>query len=169
MIAREQIQDMAALSNDAVFGGGWSWPVKVCMRVIMLPILVFLTNVQGLLHLFSRPSLLSPIKPLIIKSTVLTFAVTALLFVVGYFPTVVVLAFLNGPLAFVAAVPVILGAGSAIGLSISRIIWLSTAQVDLFDEVRKIVEWTIPTLFVACLPTDSPLRRFFYKKALERS
>jgi len=93
-------------------------------------------KLQGLLYLSSHLSLLSPIKPLIIKSTVLTFAVTVALFVVGYLPTVAVLAFSSGPLAFVTAVPVILGAGSAIGLSLSNIIWLSTAQQDLFDEVR---------------------------------
>jgi len=94
-------------------------------------------NLQGLLYLSSHLSLLGPIKPLIIKSTVLTFAVTVALFVVGYLPTVAVLAFSSGPLAFVTAVPVILGAGSAIGLSLSNIIWLSTAQQDLFDEVRR--------------------------------
>lgn len=96
-----------------------------------------MSNLQGLLYLLSHLSLLSPIKPLIIKSTILTTAITIVLFVVGYLPTVAVLAFLNGPLAFAAAVPVILGAGSAIGLSLSRIIWLSTAQEDLFDEVRR--------------------------------
>jgi hypothetical protein len=95
----------------------------------------------------SHRSLLNPIKPLIIKSTILTFAITVALFVVGYIPTVTVLAFSNGPLAFVTAVPVILGAGSAIGLSLSRIIWLSTAQVDLFDEVRSpYLPWCSPNL-----------------------
>lgn len=94
-----------------------------------------MSNLQGLLYLLSHLSLLSPIKPLIIKSTILTLAITIGLFVVGYLPTVAVLAFSSGPLAFGAAVPLILGAGSAIGLSLSRIIWLSTAQEDLFDEV----------------------------------
>src|SRR5258706_6238153 len=94
-------------------------------------------NLQGLLHLLSRPSLLTPIKPLIIKSTILTLAITAALFVVGYLPTVAVLAFSSGPLAFGTAIPVILGAGSAIGLSLSRVIWLSAAQEDLFDQVRS--------------------------------
>jgi len=38
MIAREQIQEIAALSNDAVFSGAWSWPVKVCTRVTNLDV-----------------------------------------------------------------------------------------------------------------------------------
>ena len=142
--AREQIQDIVVLSNDAVFSGTWSWPVKVRILAIVLPTStwssrcrLFLTNLQGLLYLLSHPSLLSPIKPLIIKSTILTLAITAVLFVVAYLPTVAVLAFSNGPLAFGTAVPIILGAGSAIGLSLSRVIWLSTAQEELFDEVRR--------------------------------
>ena len=28
-ITRERIQDIVVLSNDAVFSGAWSWPVKV--------------------------------------------------------------------------------------------------------------------------------------------
>jgi len=28
-IAMEEIQDIIALSNDAVFSGAWSWPIKV--------------------------------------------------------------------------------------------------------------------------------------------
>ena len=42
-IAREQIRDIAVLGNDAVFSGAWSWPVKVCVLVIVLPIMMFLT------------------------------------------------------------------------------------------------------------------------------
>ena len=47
------------------------------------------------------------------------------------------LAFSNGLLDFGAAVPVVLGAGSAIAPPLSGIIWLSTAQEDLFDEVHQ--------------------------------
>ena len=139
-IAREQIQDLVVLSNDAVFSGAWSWPIKVLSNLnlgFLGNLGLYTSNLQGLLHLLSRPSLLSPIRPLIIKSTILTLAITTVLFVVGYLPTVAVLAFSSGPLAFGAAIPVILGAGSAIGLSLSRIIWLSTAQEELFDQVRR--------------------------------
>ena len=163
-IAREQIQDLVGLSNDAVFSGAWSWPIKV-LRNLNLGFLrnlgLYTSNLQGLLHLLSRPSLLSPIKPLIIKSTILTLAITAVLFVVGYLPTVAVLAFSSGPLAFGAAIPVILGAGSAIGLSLSRIIWLSTAQEELFDQVSRcsstIERFAGPTLsvpFVCFVPPN---------------
>ena len=37
-IAREQIQEIAVLSNDAVFSGAWSWPVQVCTRVTNLDV-----------------------------------------------------------------------------------------------------------------------------------
>jgi len=61
-IAMEQIQDLAALSSDAVFGGAWSWPVKVCMRVITLP-----TSTQRDLLTIQSPgtatSFLSPFTP----------------------------------------------------------------------------------------------------------
>ena len=86
-----------------------------------------------------NPLLLSRIKPLMIKLTILTLAITAVWFVIDYFQTMTVLAFSNGPglLALGATVPVVLGACSAIAPPLSRIIWLSTAQEDLFDEVRR--------------------------------
>jgi hypothetical protein len=34
-IAREQIQDIAVLSNDAVVSGAWGWPVKVRMLAVV--------------------------------------------------------------------------------------------------------------------------------------
>ena len=36
-VAKEQIQDIVVLSNDAVVSGAWSWPIKVCMLVVVLP------------------------------------------------------------------------------------------------------------------------------------
>jgi len=36
-VAKEQIQDIVVLSNDAVVSGAWSWPIKVCVLVVVLP------------------------------------------------------------------------------------------------------------------------------------
>jgi hypothetical protein len=74
--------------------------------------------------------------PAIISATLFTLCVTIFLFVFTYLPTVAVLAFVSGPFAFIAAIPVILGEGAAIGAFVAKIFWLGTAMENLFDEVR---------------------------------
>jgi len=116
-IVVNEVKSIGVMGRDAVFSGSWIWPVR------------------GFIHTVHHPSLLGPIKPALIKATLFTLGITAFFFVVGYLPTVAVLAFVSGPLAFVAAIPLIVGAGAAVGLAVSRAFWFGDALEDLFDEV----------------------------------
>jgi hypothetical protein len=171
-IAREQIQDIVVLSNDAIFSGTWSMAYQSTYAGYSAS--------QTQAPTSNRPifagigiSLLSPLTPGSHQATHIQVnhphfsSHCGLCLSSATLPTVAVLAFSNGPLAFVAAVPVILGAGSAIGISISRIIWLSNAQVDLFDEVRRILERPYPPhLLWPSFPTDLPLTQVLVQEGL---
>jgi hypothetical protein len=91
---------------------------------------------QGQYVFFTHPTLLKPILPAILYATLVTVCATILLFIFTYIPTVAVLTFFNGPLAFFTAIPVILGEGAAIGIFVAKIIWLGPALTNLFDEVK---------------------------------
>ncbi|KAG8827875.1 hypothetical protein FRC19_011576 [Serendipita sp. 401] len=116
-IAKEQITTATKITRAAVFSGTYIWPL------------------QGQYHFLTHPALFKPVLPNIIKSTLFTIGVTVLLFILTYLPTVAVLAFVSGPFAFIAAIPVILGEGAAIGIVVAKIFWLGQATERLFDEV----------------------------------
>ncbi|KIM23829.1 hypothetical protein M408DRAFT_332113 [Serendipita vermifera MAFF 305830] len=116
-IAKEQVSEAAVIAKEAAESGAYIWPL------------------QGQYHLVTHPTLIKPILPALITSTVFTVCVTIALFVFTYLPTVAVLAFVSGPLAFFTAIPVILGEGAAIGSLVSKSLWLGGAMEQLFDEV----------------------------------
>jgi len=92
---------------------------------------------QGQYYLVTHPKLLKPVLLALITSTAFTVCVTIALFVFTYLPTVAVLAFFNGPLAFLTAVLVIKAEAAAIAITVSKIFWLRGAQDRLFDEVSR--------------------------------
>jgi hypothetical protein len=116
-IAKEQITGAAVIAKEAAQSGAYIWPL------------------QGQYHFVTHPTLIKPILPALITSTIFTVCVTIALFVFTYLPTVAVLAFVSGPLAFFTAIPVILGEGAAIGIVVSKSLWLGGAMEHLFDEV----------------------------------
>ena len=67
---------------------------------------------------------------------ILSLAITILFFATLYLPQVAFLMFTSGPLAFVTAVPVILGEAAVTSRFLSRGFWLSDAHEKLFDAVR---------------------------------
>ncbi|CAG7851027.1 SubName: Full=Uncharacterized protein {ECO:0000313/EMBL:CCA74090.1} [Serendipita indica DSM 11827] len=116
-IAKEQITSAAVIAREAAYSGAYIWPI------------------QGQYHFLTHPTLLKPVLPAILSATLFTICVTIALFVFTYLPTVAVLAFVSGPLAFFTAIPVILGEGAAIGIFVAKAFWLGSALESLFDEV----------------------------------
>lgn len=67
---------------------------------------------------------------------VLSIAITVLFFALLYLPQVAFLAFTSGPLAFIAAIPVVLGEAAVTSRALTKALWLSDAHDKLFDTVR---------------------------------
>lgn len=69
------------------------------------------------------------------KGLIVSAVVVAAMFLFTYLPQVAALAFISGPLAFVAAVPLVLGESYFIINYLARSLLFDKAGVDLFDAV----------------------------------
>jgi len=58
-------------------------------------------------------------------------------------PQVAFLAFTSGPLAFIAAIPVVLGEAAVTSRFLARGLWLSDVHEELFDVVRSSSSWPV--------------------------
>jgi uncharacterized RDD family membrane protein YckC len=81
------------------------------------------------------PSLIQPLIPSLIKGVILSLVVVLAMFFFTYLPQVAVLAFVTGPLAFVAAVPLVLGEAYFVILFLTKGFLMGQIGVDLFDAV----------------------------------
>jgi len=95
----------------------------------------FIYPIQGIYYSVKNPSLFYSIKSQIYKSIFLSLGITALFFATLYLPQVAFLAFTTGPLAFLAAIPVVLGEAAVTSRFITKGLWLSDAYEKLFDTV----------------------------------
>lgn len=66
----------------------------------------------------------------------LSIGITILFFALLYLPQVAFLAFTSGPLAFIGAIPVVLGEAAVTSRVLTKALWLSDAHDKLFDTVR---------------------------------
>ncbi|RSH83887.1 hypothetical protein EHS25_005502 [Saitozyma podzolica] len=114
---QRQIGHATAVAAEAVTSGAWAYPLL------------------GIPYLLSHPSLVRPILPALFKGVVLSIAVLVALFFFAYLPQVAVLAFVSGPLAFVAAVPLVLGEAYVVINFLARSFLFDTVGTDLFDAV----------------------------------
>ncbi|KAL7422478.1 hypothetical protein Q5752_003126 [Cryptotrichosporon argae] len=115
--ARRQVAEAGAVAADAATSGAWAYPLL------------------GAYYLLTHPTLLRPLVPVIFKGVVLSLGVLAFLFAFTYLPQVAVLAFISGPLAFVAAVPLILAEAYVVITFLARTYLLGSVGVDVFDAV----------------------------------
>jgi len=115
--AKRQVSEVLATGQDAVASGAWIYPI------------------QGIYYLLSHPRSLTPLIPTILKAIAVSLVVVASAFFFTYLPIVTVLAFVTGPLAFIAAIPLVLGLSYLVIMFLTRTLLLATAQVDLFDAV----------------------------------
>lgn len=103
----------------------------------------------------SDPSLIKPLAPSLLKGIIISLAIVAGLFAIAYLPQVAILAFVSGPLgesarddgveaelpadgclAFVAAVPLVLGEAYVLINFVMKSFIFGQAGIDLFDTVR---------------------------------
>lgn len=89
----------------------------------------------GIFHLATNPALLKPIMPSLLKGTAVSVAIVIAMFIFTYLPQVAVLAFVSGPLAFIAAVPLVLGEAYVIVNFVTRTFIFDQIGTDLFDAV----------------------------------
>ncbi|KJE04290.1 hypothetical protein I311_01771 [Cryptococcus gattii NT-10] len=115
--ARRQVQEVGAIAQDGLSSGAWIYPLL------------------GILYLFSHPTLIGPLLPVIIKGILMSAGVVTALFAFAYLPQVAVLAVISGPLAFALAIPLILGEAFVVVMFLTRGILVAQATVDIFDAV----------------------------------
>ncbi|KAK1922928.1 hypothetical protein DB88DRAFT_493169 [Papiliotrema laurentii] len=115
--AKRQVAEVGHVASDAVTSGAWAYPLL------------------GIFYLISHPSLMKPILPSVFKGAVVSVAILAALFFLTYLPQVAVLAFVSGPLAFIAAVPLVLGEAYVVINFFMRTFIFGQVGVDLFDSV----------------------------------
>ncbi|OWZ45806.1 hypothetical protein C356_03065 [Cryptococcus neoformans c45] len=115
--ARRQVQEVGVIAQDGLSSGAWIYPLL------------------GILYLFSHPTLIRPLLPVIFKGVLMSAGVIAVLFTFAYLPQVAVLAVISGPLAFVLAIPLILGEAFVMVMFLTRGILVAQATVDIFDAV----------------------------------
>jgi len=75
------------------------------------------------------------VTPVLLKLLTTSLVVLAVMFFATYLPQVAFLALFTGPLAFIAAVPLVLTESSVIILFVARVFLLSQVQDQLFDAV----------------------------------
>lgn len=97
------------------------------------------TGIKGIYYSVRNPSLFVTIKSQIYKSMTLSLVVTLLFFALFYIPQVAILAFTTGPLAFIGAIPLVLGEAAVTSRFLAKGLWLSDAQEKLFDTVRNLL------------------------------
>ena len=109
----------------------WGYSRCACMADRLTRI-----SCQGIYYSLRHPSLFVSIKSQIYKSALTSLVITVLFFALFYLPQVAFLAFTSGPLAFIAAIPVVLGEAALTSKFITKGLWLADAHEKLFDTVR---------------------------------
>ncbi|KAK4334845.1 hypothetical protein RTBOTA2_003598 [Rhodotorula toruloides] len=115
--AKEDLHALANVGAQAVKSTAYVYPIK------------------GILYFLSHPKLLDSLKPFIVRSFSISMVTAALMFTFTYFPQVAFLAFISGPLAFVAAVPLVLAESYFIILFLHRTFLTPAIAERIFDAV----------------------------------
>ncbi|GHJ86363.1 hypothetical protein NliqN6_2765 [Naganishia liquefaciens] len=115
--AKRQVAEVIHTGEDAVTSGAWIYPIR------------------GIFYLLGHPSLLQPMLPTLFKAALAAVGVIAGMFFFAYLPQVAVLAIISGPLAFIGAIPLVLGESYLILTFLTRTFLIGQAGVDLFDAV----------------------------------
>jgi hypothetical protein len=87
----QQLLEIVTVSRDAVFSGGWWYPLL------------------GVWYFVSHTSLHRSIFPVILKTLMTALGITATLFAFTYLPQVAFCALFSGPFAFATAALLVLG------------------------------------------------------------
>ncbi|PGH13445.1 hypothetical protein AJ80_06314 [Polytolypa hystricis UAMH7299] len=114
-IALEEANNIKTLVTDGLRSGTYSYP--------------FL----GILYFGSHHSLWGPLRKLLAPIGTLSLVVTSGMFFFTYVPQVAILAFISGPFAPFAAIPLILSESSTIIKLLARVFMLEESLIDTFD------------------------------------
>lgn len=114
-VAKEDFEKYMALAKDAVNSGAYFYPLK------------------GIFYFVSHRALWKPLLSRLIPTLTLSVGVLAFMFIFTYLPQVAVLTFVNGPLAALTTVLLVLSESSTLVSVISRSFLLDEALVDVFD------------------------------------
>jgi len=96
---------------------------------------VYLYPLDGIYYLASHPHLWKPLQRPLLLGVLTSFVVTSAMFFFTYLPQAAVLTLSNGPFAFIAAIPLVLGESATITLFVARMMWLAPALDNTFDTV----------------------------------
>ncbi|BGP48876.1 hypothetical protein JCM10450v2_004755 [Rhodotorula kratochvilovae] len=115
--AKDDVAALSHLGADAITSGGYLYPI------------------WGIVYFARHPKLLDSLKPLIVRSLSLSLVTISVLATFTYLPQVAVLALVSGPLAFIAAVPLVLAEAYFIILFLHRTFLTPAVSERIFDAV----------------------------------
>ncbi|KAI5917659.1 hypothetical protein F4810DRAFT_695553 [Camillea tinctor] len=114
-VAKEDFEKAKVLLSDAAKSGAYLYPFK------------------GIVYFTTHKALWKPFASRVLPTLGLTAGVTAFMFLFTYLPQLAILVFVNGPLAVLTTVLLILNESSTIVNIISRNFLLQEALLDTFD------------------------------------
>ncbi|KAF1952645.1 hypothetical protein CC80DRAFT_171780 [Byssothecium circinans] len=114
-VAVEEFQQVKVLAQDAVKSGAYLYPVK------------------GIAYFLTHRTLWKPLTSKLLPTISLGVGVTAFMFAVTYVPQAAVLTLVNGPLAIVTTILLVLSESSTIFSVLSKNFLIDDALIDTFD------------------------------------
>lgn len=115
--AKEDVTAIAHIGEEAAKSGAYLYPF------------------YGIVYFVQHPRLVDALKPLIVRSLSISMITIAVMFTFTYLPQVGVLALISGPLAFVAAVPLVLAEAYFVILFLHRTFLTPAVSERIFDAV----------------------------------
>ncbi|BGP16926.1 hypothetical protein JCM10213_007371 [Rhodosporidiobolus nylandii] len=115
--AKEDATAIAHLGSEAAKSGAYLYPF------------------YGIVYFVQHPRLVESLKPLIVRSLSISMVTLALMATFTYLPQVGVLALVSGPLAFIAAIPLVLAESYFIILFLHRTFLTPAVSEKIFDAV----------------------------------
>ncbi|KAF2691485.1 hypothetical protein K458DRAFT_437938 [Lentithecium fluviatile CBS 122367] len=114
-VAIEEFQQAKVLARDAVRSAAYLYPLK------------------GIVYFFTHRSLWKPLAEKLVPTLSLGLGVTLFMFTVTYVPQAAVLTLVNGPLAIVTTILLVLSEASTIFNVLSKNFLIDDALIDTFD------------------------------------
>jgi len=138
--ALEEAEKIKRLTVEAVKSRAYLYPLKVfrfLSHTLINGIDVSLTRPKkGIYYFLAHRSLWKPFVSKVTPTFTTGIGVTAFMFAFTYLPQAAALALVNGPLAVISAVPLVLSESSTLTNLLARSFFIEDALVDTFDAVR---------------------------------
>lgn len=89
-------------------------------------------------YILRHPAIWKPLRKPIFISLVMSVFITGAMFMFTYLPQAAILTLFNGPFAFIAAIPLVLGESGTLINFLARAFWLAPALDNVFDQVGRL-------------------------------